>query len=98
MIKVAFIGAGSVEFTRNVAADLCSYPELNGQLAALNRTFLNVVELTVRAVLDGCRDHVYQAALLDPNTAATLTVDQTVAMCDDLLAAHREVLPPALLR
>jgi alpha-galactosidase len=68
------------------------------QLAALNRTFLNVVELTVRAVLDGCRDHVYQAALLDPNTAATLTVDQTVAMCDDLLEAHREVLPPALLR
>jgi alpha-galactosidase len=40
---------------------------------------------------------VYQAALLDPNTAATLTVDQTVAMCDDLLEAHREVLPPALL-
>jgi alpha-galactosidase len=68
------------------------------QLAALNRTFLNVVELTVRAVLDGRRDHVYQAALLDPNTAATLTVDQTVAMCDDLLEAHREVLPPALLR
>ena len=98
MIKVAFIGAGSVEFTRNVVADLCSCPELNGQLAALNRTFLNVVELTVRAVLDGCRDHVYQAALLDPNTAATLTVDQTVAMCDDLLAAHREVLPPALPR
>ena len=98
MIKVAFIGAGSVEFTRNVVADLCSCPELNGQLAALNRTFLNVVELTVRAVLDGCRDHVYQAALLDPNTAATLTVDQTVAMCDNLLAAHREVLPPALLR
>ena len=98
MIKVAFIGAGSVEFTRDVVADLCSCPELNGQLAALNRTFLNVVELTVRAVLDGCRDHVYQAALLDPNTAATLTVDQTVAMCDDLLEAHREVLPPALLR
>ena len=68
------------------------------QLAALNRTFMNVVELTVRAVLDGCRDHVYQAALLDPSTAATLTVDQTVAMCDDLLEAHREVLPPALLR
>jgi alpha-galactosidase len=66
------------------------------QLAALNRTFLNVVELTVRAALDGSRDHVYQAALLDPNTAATLTTAQTVAMCDDLLAAHRELLPPAL--
>jgi alpha-galactosidase len=67
------------------------------QLAALNRTFLNVVELTVRAVLDGSRDHVYQAALLDPNTAATLTTDQTVAMCDDLLAAHHDLLPPALM-
>ena len=66
------------------------------QLAALNRTFLNVVELTVRAALDGSRDHVYQAALLDPNTAATLTTAQTVAMCDELLEAHRELLPPAL--
>ena len=70
--------------------------ELPVQLAALNRTFLNVVELTVRAALDGRRDHVYQAALLDPNTAATLTTSQVVAMCDDLLEAHRALLPPAL--
>ena len=68
------------------------------QLAALNRTFLNVVELTVRAALDGSRDHVYQAALLDPNTAATLTTAQTVAMCDDLIEAHGDLLPPALRR
>ncbi|MGH3247936.1 MAG: alpha-galactosidase [Trebonia sp.] len=67
------------------------------QLAALNRTFLNVVELTVRAALDGSRGHVYQAALLDPNTAATLTTTQTVAMCDELLEAHRGLLPAALL-
>jgi alpha-galactosidase len=66
------------------------------QLAALNRTFLNVVELTVRASLDQSRDHVYQAALLDPNTAATLTTDQTVAMCDELFEAHKDLLPPAL--
>jgi alpha-galactosidase len=68
------------------------------QLAALNRTFLNVVELTVRAALDGRREHVYQAALLDPNAAATLTTTQIVAMCDDLLDAHAEVLPPGLVR
>jgi alpha-galactosidase len=67
------------------------------QLAALNRTFLNVVELTVRAALEESRDHVYQAALLDPNTAATLTTTQIVAMCDDLFEAHRSLLPPALL-
>jgi alpha-galactosidase len=63
------------------------------QLAALNRTFLNVVELTVHAALTGNRDHVYQAALLDPNTSATLTTDQTVAMCDELLDAHAALLP-----
>jgi alpha-galactosidase len=68
------------------------------QIAALNRTFLNVVELTVRAALDGSRDHVYQAALLDPNTAATLTTAQTVAMCDDLFEAHGDLLPRALRR
>jgi alpha-galactosidase len=68
------------------------------QLAALNRTFLNVVELTVRAALDGSRNHVYQAALLDPNTSAALTTAQTVAMCDELFDAHQRLLPPALSR
>src|SRR5215467_14019194 len=32
MIRVAIIGAGSVEFTRNVVADLCSFPELEGRV------------------------------------------------------------------
>jgi alpha-galactosidase len=68
------------------------------QLAALNRTFLNVVELTVQAVLAGRREHVYQAALLDPNTSATLTTEQTVAMCDELLTAHAHLLPASLNR
>ena len=68
------------------------------QLAALNRTFLNVVELTVKAALEESRDHVYQAALLDPNTAATLTTAEIVAMCDDLFEAHRDLLPAAFTR
>ena len=32
MIQVTFVGAGSIEFTRNVVTDLCSYPEFRGQL------------------------------------------------------------------
>ena len=68
------------------------------QLAALNRTFLNVVELTVRAVLDGDRRHVYQAALLDPNAASVLTTRTAQALCDELLAAHGELIPAALRR
>ena len=55
-----------------------------------------VVELTVQAGLTGSRDRVYQAALLDPNTSATLTTDQTVALCDELLEAHRGLLPATL--
>jgi alpha-galactosidase len=78
------------------AAKPRSVGPLPPQLAALNRTFLNVVELTVAAALEGSREHVYQAALLDPNTAATLTVDQTIAMVDELLAAHAPLLPPGL--
>jgi alpha-galactosidase len=66
------------------------------QLVALNRTFLNVVELTVKAVLEGDREHVYQAALLDPNTAATLGVDEIRRMCDELLVAHGDRIPEAL--
>ena len=68
------------------------------QLAALNRTFLNVVELTVKAVLEGDREHVYQAALLDPNTAATLSIDEIRRMCDELITAHGDRIPEPLRR
>ena len=70
--------------------------DLPAQCAALDRTFLNVAELTVRAALEGRRDHVLQAVLLDPNAAATLSVADTVKMVDEMLAAHREALPEAL--
>jgi alpha-galactosidase len=72
--------------------------DLPVQNAALNRTFLNVVELTVHAALFGRRDYVYQAAMLDPNTGATLTTRQIVALCDELIEAHGPLLPPALVR
>ena len=66
------------------------------QLAALNRTFANVCELTVRAALDGKPEHVYHAAMLDPNTAASLTLDEIAALVDELRAAHGDALPQAL--
>jgi alpha-galactosidase len=65
-------------------------------LAALNRTYANVVELTVRAVLEGRRDYVRIAALLDPNTSATLTLDEVDALCDELTLAHGELIPATL--
>ena len=68
------------------------------QLLALNRTFLNVVELTVRAALEESRDHVYQAAMVDPNTAATLTLSEIVELCDELIEAHGQLLPEGIRR
>ena len=67
--------------------------DLPPQLAALNRTNINVVELTIEAALTRKRDYIYQAALLDPHTAAELTIDEIVALCDDLIAAHGDYLP-----
>ena len=69
---------------------------LPAQCAALDRTFLNVVELAVRGALQGRRDHVLQAVLLDPNASATLSVAQIEALVDDLLAAHAASLPAGL--
>ena len=66
------------------------------QLAALNRQFLNVVDLTVRAAVEGDPRLLRQAAMLDPHTAATLTVDEIWALCDDLVAVHGDLLPAAL--
>jgi len=66
------------------------------QLAALNRTYLNVCELTVRAALEERPEHVRHAAMLDPNTAGTLSLDQISALCDELTEAHGDALPAAL--
>ena len=68
------------------------------QTLALNRTFVNVAELTVHAALEQRRDLVYAAALMDPNTAATLTTSQIVAMCDDLIEAHGDLMPEGIRR
>ncbi len=73
-------------------------PHYPVQLAALNRTFINVCELTVQAVLEGRRDHVHHAAMLDPNAAASLTLDQISSLTDELLDAYNDWLPESLRR
>jgi alpha-galactosidase len=64
------------------------------QLSALMHTNINVQSLTVEAALTGNRDHIYQAAMLDPHTAAELDPDQIYGLVDDLIAAHGDWLPP----
>jgi alpha-galactosidase len=61
---------------------------LPSQLAALNRTNVNVQELTVEAALTGSREAVYHAVMLDPLTAAVCTLPQIRQMVDEMLAAQ----------
>ncbi|MFF5294022.1 alpha-glucosidase/alpha-galactosidase [Paractinoplanes globisporus] len=70
--------------------------DLPVQCAALNRSFVSVGQLTVRAAVTGDKRMVRQAAMVDPNTAATLTVDQIWEMCDELTAAHGDLIPESL--
>ena len=63
------------------------------QCAAMNRTNINVQLLTVEAALTGKKDYIYQAAMMDPHTASELSIDDIVAMCDDLIATHGSWLP-----
>jgi alpha-galactosidase len=63
------------------------------QLAGMSRLHLAVQELTVRAALEGRRDYVHQAAMLDPMVAAILPLDQIWAMVDELIAAHGDAMP-----
>jgi alpha-galactosidase len=62
----------------------------------MSRLHVAVQELTVRAALEGKRDYVYQAAMLDPMVAASLPLDQIWLMVDEMLKAHRDSLPEAL--
>ena len=66
------------------------------QCAALNRTFLNVVDLTVRAALEERRDHVYRALMLDPNAGATLTIREIHSLVDELIEAHGDLMPAGI--
>jgi alpha-galactosidase len=63
------------------------------QLAGLIQTNVNVQALTVEAALTGKREHVYQAAMLDPHTAAELSLAEIHELVDRLLEAHGDLVP-----
>ncbi|OBY79261.1 alpha-glucosidase/alpha-galactosidase [Paenibacillus sp. KS1] len=67
--------------------------DLPPQLAALNRTNINTQLLTIEAAITGKKEHIYHAAMLDPHTAAELSLDDIVSLCDELIEAHGDWLP-----
>jgi alpha-galactosidase len=70
--------------------------DLPAQCAALNRAFLSVVDLTVRAAIEQRPDHLRHALMADPNTAASLSVDAIWRLADEMVEAHADRLPGPL--
>jgi alpha-galactosidase len=62
-------------------------------LAALIQTNVNVQQLTVEAAATGKRESVYHAAMMDPHTAAELSLDQIWKLTDELIEAHGDMIP-----
>ncbi|MGI6261985.1 MAG: alpha-glucosidase/alpha-galactosidase [Acutalibacteraceae bacterium] len=71
----------------------CRVGRLPVQLAAMNMININPQLITIEAAVTRKRDLVYNAAMLEPHTAAELSIDDIVAMVDDLIEAHGDYLP-----
>lgn len=70
----------------------CHVGKLPVQLAAMNMTNINAQLMTIEAARTRKKEDIYRAAMLDPHTAAELSMDQIVAMCDELIEAHGEYM------
>ena len=77
----------------NYGINPCHVGRLPVQLAAMNMTHVNVHLVAIEAAVTLKKDHVYQAAMLDPHTAAELSIDDIRAMVDDLLEEHGNWMP-----
>ena len=58
------------------------------QCAAMNMTNINPQLLTIEAAVTKKKEHIYQAAMLDPHTSSELSIDDIIKMCDELYDAH----------
>ena len=74
----------------------CHYGELPPQLAAHCAPHAAVQDLTVRAALEGNRDHVYHAAMLDRHASSVLSLDEIAAVVDELVEAHGDAMPEGI--
>jgi alpha-galactosidase len=69
---------------------------LPAQCAALNRAFLSVVDLAVRAAVESRPEHIRHAMMVDPNASASLTAPQLWDLANAMVEAHGDLLPESL--
>lgn len=66
--------------------------KLPTQLAAMNMSNINAQLLTIEAAVTKDRQKIYQAAMMDPHTAAELSIDDIIKMCDEMIEAHGDYM------
>lgn len=71
----------------------CRVGALPLQCAAMNMSNINVQLLAIEAAKTRKKEHIYQAAMMDPHTASELDIDTIKKMVDELIAAHGNYLP-----
>ena len=71
----------------------CHIGALPLQLAAMNSSNIYPQLLTIEAAVTKKKEYIYQAAMMEPHTAAELSIDDIVSLCDDLIEAHKGWLP-----
>ncbi|MFH1086720.1 MAG: alpha-glucosidase/alpha-galactosidase [Chloroflexota bacterium] len=71
----------------------CYVGDLPAVLAGLNRACINVQQLAVEGSLEGDREKIVHALMLDPLTAAVCTLPQIRAMTEELFVAEARWLP-----
>lgn len=71
----------------------CAVGALPVQCAAMNMTNINVQLLTIEAAATLKKEHIYQAAMMDPHTGSELDIDTIKKLVDDLIEAHGDYLP-----
>jgi alpha-galactosidase len=76
----------------------CHVGALPPQLAAHCAPHVFVQDLAVRAALEGNREYVYQAAVLDRHAASVLSLAEIRSMVDALIDAHGDALPLGVRR
>ena len=76
----------------NRGVNPCHVGKLPVQLAAMNMTNINAQLLTIQAAVTKKREDIYLAAMLEPHTAAELSIDHIKAMVDELIEAHGDYM------
>ena len=71
----------------------CHVGALPLQLAAMNSSNIYPQLLTIEAAVTKKKEYIYQAAMMEPHTAAELSIDDIVSLCDDIIEAHKGWLP-----